>query len=189
MWSSGPSARAGSGATDSFPGKPALCAVGLCSVQVGESLTGGFQFGFEGGDPGGLLGARLLDDLVYRDGEVLVQFLCGAGDRGGRNGEVAGQIGGALLELGAPFAVGGAGDGECQLESLGLLAGCLLGRGFLRLLLGSSFGVGCRRSRRRGALDGRDPAVRGVGVGGRRFRVSECLQSSVRRSPPEYRPQ
>jgi hypothetical protein len=31
--------------------------------------------GFEGGDPGGLLGARLFDDLVDRGGEVLVQFV------------------------------------------------------------------------------------------------------------------
>jgi hypothetical protein len=41
-----------------------------------------------------------------------VQFLCRAGDGGGRDREVAGQIGGAPLELGGPFAVGGTGDGE-----------------------------------------------------------------------------
>ena len=37
------------------------------SVQVGEDLAGGFEFGLQGGDPGGLLGARLLDYLVDRD--------------------------------------------------------------------------------------------------------------------------
>ena len=71
------------------------------SVQVGEGLAGGFQFGFEGGDLGGLLGARLFDDVVDRGGEVLVQFLGRAGDGGGRDREVAGQVGGALLEFGA----------------------------------------------------------------------------------------
>ena len=37
------------------------------SVQVGEDLAGGFEFGLQGGDPGDLLGARLLDYLVDRD--------------------------------------------------------------------------------------------------------------------------
>ena len=86
------------------------------------------------------LGARLFDDLVDRVGEVLMQFLCCPGDRRGRDSEVAGQITGALLEFCAPFAVGGAGNGESQLESLGLLAGLLLGRGFPRLLLGRRVG-------------------------------------------------
>ena len=76
-----------------------------------------------------------------------MQFLGRAGDGGGRDREVAGPVGGALLQLGAPLAVGGTGDGEGQLESLCLLAGRrLLGRSFLRLLLGR----GGRRGR--GAL-------------------------------------
>jgi hypothetical protein len=65
-----------------------------------------------------------------------MQFLGRPGDGGGRDREVAGQVGGALLELRAPFAVGGTGDSEGQLESLGLLAGRLLGRGLPGLLLG-----------------------------------------------------
>lgn len=48
------------------------------SLQLGESLAGGFQFGFECGDLGGLLGACLLDQFVDRDREILVQFLRGA---------------------------------------------------------------------------------------------------------------
>ena len=60
------------------------------SVQVGEDLAGGFEFGLQDGDPGGLLGARLLDDLVDRGGEIFVQFLSGAGDGGGRDREVTG---------------------------------------------------------------------------------------------------
>ena len=59
------------------------------SVQVGEGPAGGLQFRFEGGDPGGLLGARLLDYLVDRGGEVLMQFLSRAGDGGGRDREVS----------------------------------------------------------------------------------------------------
>ena len=104
------------------------------SVQVGEDLASGFEFGLEGGDPGGLLGACLRDYVVDRGGEILVKFLGRAGDCGGRDREVAGQVGGALLELGAPFAVGGAGDSESQLESLGLLAWRLFGRSLPRLL-------------------------------------------------------
>jgi hypothetical protein len=73
----------------------------------------------------GLLGARPFDDLVDRGREVLVRFLGRAGDGGGRDREVAGQVGGALLELGAPFAVGGPGGSEGQLEEThsGALAG------------------------------------------------------------------
>lgn len=73
------------------------------SVEVGKDLAGGF----EGGDRGGLLGAGVLNYLVDRGREVLVQFLGRTGDGGGRDREVAGQVGGALLEFGAPFAVGG----------------------------------------------------------------------------------
>jgi len=36
------------------------------SVQLSEDLAGGFEFGLQRGDSGGLLGARLLDDLVDR---------------------------------------------------------------------------------------------------------------------------
>ena len=62
------------------------------SVQVGEGLAGGLKFGFESGDPGGLLGAGLLDDLVDRGGQVLMKFLGGPGNRGGRDREVTCQI-------------------------------------------------------------------------------------------------
>lgn len=48
------------------------------SLQLGEGLAGRLQFGFEGGDLGSLLGARLLDQLVNRGREILVQFLRGA---------------------------------------------------------------------------------------------------------------
>ena len=41
-----------------------------------------------------------------------MQFLGRPGDGGGRDREVAGQVGGALFELRAPFAVGGTGDSE-----------------------------------------------------------------------------
>ena len=101
-----------------------------------------------------------------------MQFLGRAGDGSGRDREVAGQIGGALLELGAPFAVGGTGDSKGQLKSLGPLAGRLLGGGPPGLLLGRSLSrrrVGRRRTRRRGALDRRDELVGSVVVGGRRF--------------------
>src|SRR5689334_7875854 len=69
------------------------------SGEVGEGLTGGLELGFEGGDLGGLLGAGLLDDLVERGREVLVQFLGGARDGSGRDGDATGQVGRALLEL------------------------------------------------------------------------------------------
>jgi hypothetical protein len=105
-----------------------------------------------------------------------MQFLGRPGDGGGRDREVPGQVGGAALELRAPFAVGGTGDSESQLESLGFFAGLLLGRGLLRLLLGrsSSLGrVGRRRTSRQSALDRRNQDVGSVGVGGRCF----CCQS------------
>ena len=41
-----------------------------------------------------------------------------------------------------PFAIGGSGNGKSQLESLGLLAGRFLGRGFPRLLIVGSASVG-----------------------------------------------
>lgn len=65
-----------------------------------------------------------------------MQFLRGAGDRGGGDSEIAGQIAGALLELRAPFTVGSAGDCESQLESLGFLACRLFDRWLSRLLGG-----------------------------------------------------
>ena len=46
-----------------------------------------------------------------------MQFLGRTGDGGSRDREVASQVGGATLELGAPFPVGGTGDGEGQLKS------------------------------------------------------------------------
>ena len=61
-------------------------------VQVGERLAGGFEFGLQGGNLRGLLGAGLFDDLVDRTGEVLVQLLGRPGDCSGRDREVAGQV-------------------------------------------------------------------------------------------------
>jgi hypothetical protein len=60
-----------------------------------------------------------------------MQFLCCPGDCGCRDSEVAGQITGALLELRAPFTVGGADNSQSQFESLGLLAGVFLAGAFL----------------------------------------------------------
>ena len=60
-----------------------------------------------------------------------MQFLSRPGDGGGRDREVAGQVGGALLELRTPFAVGGTGDREGQLESLVFLPAAFLAGVFL----------------------------------------------------------
>src|SRR5690242_19644561 len=164
-----PTARCGPCRESRWPRRPYPCLSGVVarrSVQVGERLAGGFQFGLERGDLGGLLGTRLFDDPIDRVGQVFVEFLGCAGYRGGRDREVAREVGGALLELGMPFAVGGTGHGESQLESLGFLARGLLGGSLFGLLLG-------RRDSNRRRFDGSKQDVGSVGVGGRRL----CWQS------------
>jgi hypothetical protein len=71
-----------------------------------------------------------------------MEFLGRPGDGGGRDREVAGQVAGALLELCAPFAVGGTGDGKGQLESLGLLAGPLVAGAFFGFCSADASAVG-----------------------------------------------
>jgi hypothetical protein len=147
--------------------------------------AGGFEFGFQGGDLGGLLLAGGVDDLVDRAGQVFVQFLGGAGDGRGGDEQVLRDVAVALLELGLPLAVGGAGDGQGELEGLGLLRRRLLGGGLLRLLRDRSGDglVRCRGGdvRGRGRVGVRESGVRrrvrgGDGAAGRRV---ERLGGSV----------
>jgi hypothetical protein len=91
----------------------------------------------------------------------------------------------ALLELRAPFAVGGNGDSEGQLESLGLLSGRLLGRSILRLssaevaAAGASSTPSPATALGNGVLPGEVPSIEGTKTSG----VSEsggprlCCQS------------